>query len=115
TSSMEKYKLQQRISEKWSVSDIPIEMSYAKQWLEQIFKQLKETQYTNDLYETLLAQLDVSKTYVDFFARLINVLFQQEGLVLIDSHNPKLRRFEKDFFVNIIHAQEDISNGVWSE
>src|SRR5699024_9218658 len=113
--SMEKHKLLQRISEKWSVSDIPIEDVYAKQWLNRIFGELKETQYTNELYQTLVDQLEASTTYVDFFARIVYALFQQEGIVLIDSHHPEIRAFETDFFVNMINAQESISKGVWEE
>lgn len=114
-SSMEKNKLRQRISEKWSVSDIAIEKLDAKQWLDRIFSQLNETQYTNVLYETLMDELDKSLTYVDFFARLINKLFQREGIVLVDSHHPELRAFEKDFFVDMIQEQERISSGVRTE
>lgn len=115
TSSMEKHKLSQHISEKWSVSDIPIDDSQAKQWLDQIFVQLKETQYTNTLHQKLTEHLDASRTYVDFFARMIHTLFQEEGIVLIDSHHPEIRAFEKDFFVDMINHQEQISQGVWRE
>ncbi|HLQ71766.1 MAG TPA: bacillithiol biosynthesis cysteine-adding enzyme BshC [Bacillota bacterium] len=115
TSSMEKYRLLQRISEKWSVSDIPVEDMYAKQWLNRIFGELKETQYTNTLYQVLIEHLEASRTYVDFFSRIIHALFQQEGIVLIDSHHPVMRQFERDFFIEMINQQKSISEGIRNE
>lgn len=115
TSYMEKNKLLQRVSEKWSVSDIPIEKGDIDQWIKRIFEQLQETAYTSELYETVMKQMEASKSYVDFFARLIYVLFQEEGIVLIDSHHPEMRAFEKGFFINMINEQEAISKGVWQE
>lgn len=115
TSDMEKHKLAQRVSEKWSVSDIPIEEAYAKQWVKDIFGELEETSHTDALYQCVMQHLEASTTYVDFFARLIYGLFQDEGLVLVDAHHPEIRQFEKDFFVQMINSQSVISDGVWRE
>lgn len=111
---MRKIKLQQHVLEKSSVSHIPIDDNKSKQWIDRLFEQLKETQYTKDLYQTVLGCLEKSTTYTDFFARLIFQLYQEEGLVLIDSAHPAVRQLESNHFLQIIENQQAISEGVYN-
>src|SRR5699024_4204367 len=115
TSYMEKNKLLQRVSENWSVSDIPIEKGDIDPWIRRLFEQLQETAYTSELHETLMKQIEPSTSYVDLFGGLTDVFVQEEGIVLIDRHHPEMRAFEKEFFINMINEQEAISKGVWQE
>ncbi|MFB4167599.1 bacillithiol biosynthesis cysteine-adding enzyme BshC [Virgibacillus sp. JSM 102003] len=110
--SMKKYKLLQRVVEKRSVSDIPIDETYANQWVNRLFEQMEETQYTKNLHQTIKGCLKNSGTYVDFFARVIYQLFDDEGIVLADSGSPKMRNLEKDHFLTLIENQTEISTGV---
>lgn len=111
--TLKKHILRQEVNEKHSISHIKIDRSHANQWLDELFIRLKETRYTANLYETVKKCLDQSTTYVDFFARLIFQLFEDEGLVLIDSGSPELRRLESDYFVQLIERQPEISKGVY--
>ncbi|UJL47845.1 bacillithiol biosynthesis cysteine-adding enzyme BshC [Virgibacillus sp. NKC19-16] len=111
---MKKHKLLQRGFEKHSVSHIHMDESESNAWLNKLFEQLTETQYTKDLYETVKGCLDKSTTYVDFFARVIYQLFTEEGLVLIDSADPKVRQLESSYFIQLIENQPEISEGVYA-
>ncbi len=110
---LEKHSLGQQVNEKQSISHIKIDRNYADQWVNELFTQLTETTYTKNLYTIVKSCLDQSTTYVDFFARLVFQLFQEEGLVLIDSASTELRRLESEYFVNLIEKQSEISKGVY--
>lgn len=110
---IEKHTLGQQVNEKQSISHIEIDRTYANRWLDELFTKLTETKYTKNLYEIVRSCLDQSTTYVDFFARLIFQLFQEEGLVLIDSASLELRRLESEYFVKLIEKQPEISKGVY--
>ena len=111
---MKKFKLLQQVMDKSSVSHIPIDEKYSNQWIDQLFEQLKETQYTKELYDAITKCLEKSKTYVDFFARIIFQLYQEEGLVLIDSAHQEVRQLESNHFLQMIENQPAISEGVYA-
>ncbi|WP_164669103.1 bacillithiol biosynthesis cysteine-adding enzyme BshC [Virgibacillus doumboii] len=113
-STMKKFKLLQRVMGKQSVSDIPIDQKYADQWINRLFQQLSETRYTKELYKTIQDCLEKSDTYVDFFARIIFHLFDEEGVVLTDSGNPLIRKLEQNYFSVMIEKQQEISEGVYT-
>ncbi|WP_188454492.1 bacillithiol biosynthesis cysteine-adding enzyme BshC [Virgibacillus oceani] len=110
---MKKYKLLQRVLGKKSVGHIPKDETYANQWLTSVFEQLKETEHTKHLFATVKDCLDKADNYVDFFARLIYQIFDDEGVVLVDSSNPEIRKLENDSFVNLLELQPEISKGVY--
>lgn len=110
---LKKHSLGQQVNEKQSISHITIDREYAYRWLDELFIELAETKYTKNLYTIVKNCLDQSTTYVDFFARLIFQLFQEEGLVLIDSGSAEMRHLESDYFVQLIEKQPEISMGVY--
>ena len=111
-SKMKKYKLLQQTLEKQAVSNIAIDENKAYQWMETLFGELNETNHTKDLYETIRTYLDNSKTYVDFFAQIIFRLFENEGLVLIDSNDSQVRQLESSYFVNLIENQLETTDAI---
>ncbi|HLS08731.1 bacillithiol biosynthesis cysteine-adding enzyme BshC [Lentibacillus sp.] len=111
---MKKYKLEQRVSDKSPVSNISIDRSAAAQWVDQLFTQLTETAHTKSLYQTIQDCLQQSDTYVDFFARVIHRLFDDEGIVLADSGDPAMRKMERKHFITLIENQRKISSGVYT-
>ncbi|MUK89540.1 bacillithiol biosynthesis cysteine-adding enzyme BshC [Ornithinibacillus sp. L9] len=111
---MKKHTLNQRITEKRSVSQIPLEEDKGLEWLNQVFGQLHESEYTKDLYDVVKECYVQSESYVDFFARLILKLFPTEGVVLIDSADLRTRDLETDYFLSLIDNQEKISEGVYT-
>lgn len=112
-SNIKKYTISQEVTRKYPVSNIEIDQSKANEWLIHIFKQLKETEYTKDLFSVIKRCLENSNTYVDFFARLIYQLFNDAGIVLIDSSHPNLRQVESDYFCRLIEKQPFISESVY--
>ena len=110
---MKKHVFPRHTIDKMPVSDISIQKDKLYKWLKNIFVHLQETQYTKDLYQTINDCLEQSNSYVDFFARLIFSLFQDEGLVLVDSGSEIVRRLENDHFTTLIHKQAEISTGVY--
>ncbi|WP_404452498.1 bacillithiol biosynthesis cysteine-adding enzyme BshC [Virgibacillus necropolis] len=112
TSKMKKYTLLQREIEKKAVSNIAIDDVQANKWLDKLFVELNETLYTKELYDTLKTFLNESETYVDFFAKLIYWLFNDEGLVLVDSNHSQLRHIESSYFENLIDNQSKTTHAI---
>lgn len=82
-------------------------------YLEEIFKSLPETLYTKGLKVKVMELLENNLTYSSFFAALMNELFKDEGLLLIDAAYKPLRKLESDYFqLQILHASE-IANAVF--
>ncbi|WBX79658.1 bacillithiol biosynthesis cysteine-adding enzyme BshC [Virgibacillus salarius] len=109
---LQKYKVQHKVWDKISLSDLQINKEQSAIWLQQLFKDLKETNYTKELYEQMKHCLNDSASYVDFFAQIIFALFPNEGVVLIDSGDDRVRELEKEYFVQMIKQQPEISKGV---
>ncbi len=97
---------------KKSVSQIDLDSELTKKWLTDIFLELEESTHSKIIYEELLSLLKGSKTYVDFFARLINKLFPETGLVLVDSADSSLRSIETKYFIKLIEHQKPIARTV---
>lgn len=112
TSKMKKYTLLQRVIEKKAVSNIAIDNVQANAWLNKLFVELNETIYTKDLYDKLRTFLNESKTYVDFFAQIIFHLFDEEGLVLVDSNHSEVRRLESSYFIDLIDNQSKTTHAI---
>ncbi|MYL33039.1 bacillithiol biosynthesis cysteine-adding enzyme BshC [Pontibacillus yanchengensis] len=109
---MKKFRILQKQLNKSSISDMEMDQQAIQTWLDRLFSQLGESSYTNDLYAMLNQKLESSETFIDFFAQIIFALFDQEGLVLLDSHHPSLRRLESNYFKQMIRQQPAISEGV---
>ncbi|MCM2674832.1 bacillithiol biosynthesis cysteine-adding enzyme BshC [Alkalicoccobacillus plakortidis] len=76
-------------------------------WLDGVFEELPETDFTCDLIEKIRQTASACQTYTDFFIQLMNELFLQEGLIFVDANHPELRRLETDFFKEmILHVEE---------
>lgn len=109
---MEKFTFTAQVTEKRSVSDMIIDQEKLEIWINKIFKQLEETEYTKDLHRQILRCLQSATSFTDFFARLIFWLFDEEGLVLIDSHDERLREIESPYFVKMIEKQPKINHSI---
>ena len=98
---------------KKSISDIELDLDVTQNWLTNLFLELEETSYSKDLYSELIGNLKESQTYVDFFARIINTLFKDTGLVMVDSGHSSLRELEIEYFIKLINNQEAIAKEVF--
>lgn len=108
-----KHATTQQLYFKQPISSVEIDKEKTLQWIERAFHDLKETQHTKKLYESIASCLHESASYVDFFARLIFRLFPNQGLVLIDSAHPDVRCLEKEGFEKLIANQPAISKSVY--
>ncbi|UFU00932.1 bacillithiol biosynthesis cysteine-adding enzyme BshC [Radiobacillus kanasensis] len=110
---MKKYRTLQRADQKRAVSQLHLDKEKTKQWVQMVFGTLTETEHTAELYSLCNQIIDQSETFVDFFAKLIFYLFEQEGLVLMDSNDSRVRKLESDYFLQMIKEQPNISGGVY--
>lgn len=110
---MKKHATKQFIHEKKPLSEVTLDKEETKNWINSVFGELQETNYTKDLYDTILKFIEEVDTYVDFFAKVLFYLFDEEGLILIDSGNKLIRKVESDYFIKIINQQAKISSGVY--
>lgn len=113
--AMKKLATSQQVLLKQSISTIKISHDETGEWLKRLFLSLQETEQTKELYESLRRILNESETIVDFFARTIFHLFQEEGLVLFDSAHPLARNMESDFFVELINKQQPFAQAVHTQ
>ncbi len=111
----EKRTYPEKINEKLMVSDIPLNHDICLSWIEDILESFGETNYTNTLREFTIQALELSATFVDFFAMIIMEMFKEHGLLIIDSGDKELRRYEKQFFIEQIKHQAEITNSVKSQ
>lgn len=110
---MMKHKLNHRVNEKKSISQLELDKEQLICWLNQLFQQLEETEYSKSLYDVLLNKIQVAHTYVDFFAQFIHEIFTETGIVLVDSGDYLLRKMESSAFQALIKQQPLISEGVY--
>jgi len=110
---MIKHQINQHVQERTPVSDIKMDQALSLKWIDELFLTLEETSYTKDLYKLIQNCLNHSHTYVDFFARFINELFRNEGLVLIDSNDKEVRQLESNYFEEMILKQNEISERIY--
>lgn len=96
-------------------SNIPLNKEVCLKWIESIIETFGETNYTNSLLEFLEQSLKHSKTFVDFFAYMIMVLFKETGLLLVDSGDRRIRSLEKEIFVRQIKGCIDITQSVLNQ
>ncbi len=82
------------------------------QFINTVVRDIGETEYTETLIKQLVDVLNGSETFTDFFARLMNQLFKDEGLLLIDAADYNFRQYESNNFAQIIQHSEEIARVV---
>lgn len=97
------------------VSSIILEKEHLSAWVESIFETFGETNYTNELLQRLTTYIENSQTYVDFFVQIINDLFGEAGLVLVDSGSPQIRSLEQTNFKALIEKNKEIHDALISQ
>lgn len=102
----------ERSRRKTMASETRINKESMTQLINTIVKDMGETEFTERLIKQLVDTLDKSDTFTDFFAQLMNRLFKDEGLLLIDAADFKFRQYESGNFTRIIHKNEEIARVV---
>ncbi|PEY41393.1 bacillithiol biosynthesis cysteine-adding enzyme BshC [Bacillus cereus] len=101
-----------RHPKKASASESGLSIEDCRKWIQEIFKTYPETNFTKDVLQFVEDTLQNSRTYVDFFARLIMKLFADSGLILVDSHHPTLRKLEVSFFKQILSRYKEVQTSL---
>lgn len=105
--------------EKSKLKKIASETTYTKEmmivYLEEIFKSLPETAYTKDLYNKFVILIDEHSTYTSFFTAIMNELFYEEGLLMIDAAYKPLRELESAFFQEMINRSAELGSLVFHQ
>ncbi|ALC80959.1 MULTISPECIES: bacillithiol biosynthesis cysteine-adding enzyme BshC [Bacillus] len=109
---LSKKKLSQNQVKKSCASRTLLDKRKCKDWIDEVFKTYGETEYTLSLMEELYRCLDCSDTYVEFFEQIIANLFQEDGLLLLNSGDPGLRKLETEFFQELLEKNDDLADAL---
>ncbi|MFJ7950419.1 bacillithiol biosynthesis cysteine-adding enzyme BshC [Lysinibacillus sp. NPDC096418] len=102
----------ERSKRKTMASTTALNKEAMTQFINTVVKDFGETAYTEELRKNLLEALTESDTFTDFFARLMNQLFKEEGLLMIDAADTKFRQYESRNFAHIIRNNAEIAQVV---
>lgn len=97
---------------KQPVSFLKLDQTLTAKWVKDVFHAYGETEHTEAILEKIEEKLQQSETYVDFFAHLIQLLFEKEGLILMDSADRAFRGLEQNYFSQMIEQNESINQSV---
>lgn len=109
---MERKTFPQRVVEKKMASDIELDKEICYAWAEKLIKADGETEHSKELLVLVKEAVDASHTFVDLFSYLVMHLFQEFGLLIVDSGDKALRVLEKEIFLNQIDQFKEIGEAV---
>ena len=92
-----------------SASQLPLDKTACRNFLEAFFSAHTETDYTPGIRQMLEQTAAASTTVVDWFARIMAQLFGKHGLVLVESSLPFVRELEQPMFQRVIEQNEQIA------
>ena len=100
---------------KLMASDATYDQVQMTSFVKGVFGKFGETSYTKDLLDEVLEAVQQEKTFTQFFVRLMNGLFQEEGLLFIDSAFKPLRQLETNYFVQLIEESGQLAEKITSK
>jgi len=105
---VQKLKIDPSSQKRTSVSRLAITEEQWEQALEQLDASLIPTEFKPAWMEALRSMASSSKTLVDLFAQMLAKLFGSQGLVLLDSDDPALRRVEAPMFRTLLDRNGEL-------
>lgn len=97
---------------KQSVSSIMLDPVTIHEWLNDLHQSISDREFKAD-WVTICEQLTNEPiSWTRFFARLLHYLFAEYGLLLIDSHDPRLRELERPYFERMIAENDALRDAV---
>lgn len=103
--------------ERSKLKKIASETTFTKEtmlaYLEEIFKSLPETSHTKKLYSKFTHFVEEHSNFTTFFSAIMNELFYEEGLLMVDAAYQPLRQLESDYFVQMIEQSSDLASLVF--
>lgn len=100
---------------KTMASYTPFNKEEMKDFVKGIFQDYGETSYSFDLIQSINKEIDESETFTQFFSRLFNGFFKEEGLLLIDAAYTPFRQLESGFFKKLIEQNDEIAQVVYEK
>ncbi|CAM3086958.1 bacillithiol biosynthesis cysteine-adding enzyme BshC [Filibacter tadaridae] len=97
---------------KTMASDTVYDTDKLTAFVKEVVSKFGETVYTSNLLDEVLTAVTQEKTFTGFFVRLMNGLFQDEGLLFIDSAYKPLREMEKNYFSRLIEHSSQVAEKV---
>jgi uncharacterized protein YllA (UPF0747 family) len=76
------------------------------------FASFEETEYTNDLLGNLRRCLRQSLSFTDFLNFLFADMFEEDGLILLNSGDPGIRNLEARFFRQLLDKNDELTDSV---
>lgn len=107
-----KKKLPQSYWKKSSAASTSLDQEKCAEWIDDVFAAFEETDHTNALLDNVKRCLRESVTFTDFFELLIADLFQEEGLVLLNSGDPGIKKLETAMFQKILRENDELARAV---
>ncbi|MCA1171883.1 bacillithiol biosynthesis cysteine-adding enzyme BshC [Bacillus subtilis] len=107
-----KKKLPQSYWKKSSAASTSLDQEKCAAWIDDVFAAFEETDHTNTLLDNVKRCLRESVTFTDFFELLIADLFQEEGLVLLNSGDPGIKKLETAMFQKILRENDELARAV---
>ena len=105
--------------ERSKLKKIASETTFTKEtmlaYLEEIFKSLPETSHTKKLYSKFTHFVEEHSNFTTFFSAIMNELFYEEGLLMVDAAYQPLRQLESDYFVQMIEQSSDLASLVFQK
>ncbi len=110
--SMQKRVYPYEDKKKPSVSSIMLDPTTVHTWLAELQQQISDREFKPDWIALCEELTSEPISWTRFFARLLHYLFAEYGLLMIDSHDPRLREFEQPYFEQLIEQNEALGNAV---
>lgn len=107
-----KHQLRDKFVLKLMASNATYDKGQMASFVKSIFGKYGETSYTKDLLDEVLDAVEKEQTFTQFFVRLMNGLFQDEGLLFIDSAFKPLRELEAHHFVRLIEEADSLAEKI---
>lgn len=102
----------ERSKRKTMASTTELNKEMLQKFVQTVFKDFGETAYTEQLVANVTMHAEKSATFTDFFTTLMNDLFANYGLLMIDAANMNFRQYEQPFFEALVRRNEDIAKVV---
>ncbi|MFV5961536.1 bacillithiol biosynthesis cysteine-adding enzyme BshC [Bacillus sp. AK25] len=103
-----KQKLPLHHVKKTAAKRTPLHQEKTERWLRDVFSTYEESAYTNNLFDQLLRCLRKSETFTDFFEWIVCDLFEEDGLLLLNSGDFGVKPLERTLFKQIVESSDAI-------
>ncbi|SDN24790.1 bacillithiol biosynthesis cysteine-adding enzyme BshC [Alkalicoccus daliensis] len=108
SSEIHKVRIPEKNNIKTPASERKIDPEKAIAAVTEGLRHLQETKYTKWLKESLLSDVEENLTYTSWCAKILYRLFKGTGLVIMDAHDPAVRRIESNFFLEMTEKNNSI-------